>query len=87
LIQVLSLDRRIDVGEWCYCVAYCQDKLVVGCSCCPGKLVILGLDGHMIQVFDTPGLFNGLEKIISAVMRSSCMYLITPAPVAKTANV
>jgi sugar lactone lactonase YvrE len=60
----LSLDRRIDVGEWCYCVAYCQDKLVVGCNCNPGKLVILDLDGNMIQVFDTRGLFSGPEKIV-----------------------
>ncbi|XP_060574100.1 E3 ubiquitin-protein ligase TRIM71-like [Ruditapes philippinarum] len=60
----LSLDRRIDVGESCYCVAYCQDKLVVGCNCNPGKLVILDLDGNMIQVFDTPGLFKGPEKIV-----------------------
>jgi hypothetical protein len=60
----LSLDRRIDVGEWCYCVAYCQDKLVVGCNCNPGKLVILDLDGNIIQVFDTPGLFKGPDKIV-----------------------
>ncbi|XP_060581990.1 E3 ubiquitin-protein ligase TRIM71-like [Ruditapes philippinarum] len=60
----LSLDRRIDVGEICYCVAYCQDKLVVGCNYNPGKLVILDLDGNFIQVFDTPGLFNGPEKIV-----------------------
>jgi hypothetical protein len=60
----LSLNRQIDVGEWCYCVAYCQDKLVVGCNCNPGKLVILDLDGKLIQVFDTPGLFNGPDKIV-----------------------
>ncbi|XP_060593629.1 E3 ubiquitin-protein ligase TRIM71-like [Ruditapes philippinarum] len=60
----LSLDRRIDVGESCYCVAYCQDKLVVGCNFNPGKLVILDLDGNIIQVFDTPGLFKGPDKIV-----------------------
>ncbi|XP_060571550.1 uncharacterized protein LOC132729739 [Ruditapes philippinarum] len=60
----LSLDRRIDVGESCYCVAYCQDKLIVGCNSNPGKLVILDLDGNMIQSFDTPGLFHGPEKIV-----------------------
>ncbi|XP_060568982.1 uncharacterized protein LOC132727470 [Ruditapes philippinarum] len=60
----LSLDHRIDVGEWCYCVAYSQGKLVVGCNYNPGKLVILGLDGQLKQVFDTPRLFDGPEKII-----------------------
>jgi hypothetical protein len=60
----LSLDRRIDVGEKCYCVAYSQDKLVVGCNINPGKLVILGLDGQLKRVFDTPGLFDGPEKIV-----------------------
>jgi hypothetical protein len=60
----LSLDRRLDVSESCYCVAYSQDKLVVGCNYYPGKLVILGLDGNQIQVFDTPGLFDGPEKIV-----------------------
>jgi hypothetical protein len=59
-----SLDRRIDVGESCYCVAYCQDKLVIGCNYNPGKLVILGLDGNKIQVFDTPGLLKGPDKIV-----------------------
>ncbi|XP_060568437.1 E3 ubiquitin-protein ligase TRIM71-like [Ruditapes philippinarum] len=60
----LSTDRRIDVGEQCFCLAYCQDKLVVGCNCNPGKLVILDLDGNMIQVLDTPGLFDGPQKIV-----------------------
>ncbi|XP_060587586.1 uncharacterized protein LOC132743093 [Ruditapes philippinarum] len=59
----LSLDRRINVGESCYCVAYCQGMLVVGCNINPWKLVILGLDGQLIQVFCTPGLFYGPRKI------------------------
>jgi hypothetical protein len=60
----LSLDRRINVGGECYCVAYCHDKLVVGCNYKPGKLVILDLDGHMLQVFDTPGLLHGPKSIV-----------------------
>ncbi|XP_060589315.1 uncharacterized protein LOC132744576 [Ruditapes philippinarum] len=60
----LSLDRCIDVGESCYCVGYCQDKLVVGCNYDPGKLVVLDLDGKIKQVFDTPRLFDGPEKIL-----------------------
>ena len=60
----LSLDRPINVGGSCYCLAYCQDKLVVGCSWNPGKLVIMDLDGNITQVFDTPGLFDGPKKII-----------------------
>ncbi|XP_060568981.1 uncharacterized protein LOC132727469 [Ruditapes philippinarum] len=60
----LPLDRRIDVGERFFCVAYCQDKLVVGRNCNPGKLVILDLDGQIIQVFDTPGLFDGPKRIV-----------------------
>ncbi|XP_060602493.1 uncharacterized protein LOC132755618 [Ruditapes philippinarum] len=60
----LSLDRRISVGENGLCVAYCQDKLVVGCNKNQGKLVILDLDGNMMQVFDAPGLFCGPEKIV-----------------------
>ncbi|XP_060578250.1 uncharacterized protein LOC132735326, partial [Ruditapes philippinarum] len=59
----LSLNRRIDVGEMCYCVGYCQGKLVVGCNFNPGKLVVLDLDGKIKQVFDTPRLFDGPEKI------------------------
>jgi hypothetical protein len=70
----LSLDHRIDVGELCYCVAYCQNKLVVGCNINPGKLVILGLDGQMIQVFDTPGLFDGPKKIVISG-NEKCMYV------------
>ncbi|XP_060602491.1 E3 ubiquitin-protein ligase TRIM45-like isoform X2 [Ruditapes philippinarum] len=60
----LSLDRRIDVRELCNCVAYCKDKLVVGCNYNLGKLVILGLDGKLIQVFDTPGLFDRPKNIV-----------------------
>ncbi|XP_060589307.1 uncharacterized protein LOC132744571 [Ruditapes philippinarum] len=59
----LSLNRRIDVGEMCYCVGYCQGNLVVGCLSIHGKLVILDLDGKIKQVFDTPRLFDGPEKI------------------------
>jgi DNA-binding beta-propeller fold protein YncE len=36
----------------------------VGCNSNPGKLVILGLDGKLIQVFDTPGLFDGPKRIV-----------------------
>jgi hypothetical protein len=60
----LCLDRRIDIGESCNCVAYCQDKLVVGCNVNPEKLVILDFDGNITQVFDTPGLFGGPAKIV-----------------------
>ncbi|XP_060578247.1 uncharacterized protein LOC132735323 [Ruditapes philippinarum] len=60
----LSLDRRIDVGERCYCVGYCQGKLVVGCNYNPGQLVVLDLDGNIIQFFDTPRMFDGPEKIL-----------------------
>ena len=60
----LSSGRRLHVGEWCYCLAYRSGKLVVGCNCNPGKVIILDLDGKMVQAFDTPELFNGPEKII-----------------------
>jgi DNA-binding beta-propeller fold protein YncE len=60
----LTLDRRINVGEECYCVAYSHDKLVVGCNFNPGKIVILDLDGKLIQVIDIPGLFEEPEKIV-----------------------
>jgi hypothetical protein len=60
----LTQERRIDVGYRCYCIAHCQDKLVVGCNFNPGKLVILDLDGNIIQVFDTPGLFDSPAKIV-----------------------
>ncbi|XP_060602497.1 E3 ubiquitin-protein ligase TRIM45-like [Ruditapes philippinarum] len=60
----LTLDRRVNVGEECDCVAYSHDKLVVGCNCNPGKIVILDLDGKLIQVIDIPGLFEEPEKIV-----------------------
>jgi hypothetical protein len=60
----LTLDRRIDIGEECKCVAYGQGKLVVGCGCSPGKLVILDTTGNITHVFDTPGLFHSPVKIV-----------------------
>ncbi|XP_060571543.1 uncharacterized protein LOC132729735 [Ruditapes philippinarum] len=68
----VALDRYLYVGEESYCIAYCQDKLVVGCNYNPfpfpmsfffGKLVILDLDGNIIQVFDSLKLYGGPEKI------------------------
>jgi hypothetical protein len=61
---LLTLDRRIDVGEECKCVAYGQGKLVVGCGCNPGKLVILDTEGNITHVFDAIGLFDSPEKIV-----------------------
>ncbi|XP_060579878.1 uncharacterized protein LOC132736704 [Ruditapes philippinarum] len=60
----LFLDRRIDIGEECKCIAYGQGKLVVGCGSGTGKLVILDITGNITQVFDTPGLFDSPEKIV-----------------------
>ncbi|XP_060581992.1 uncharacterized protein LOC132738505 [Ruditapes philippinarum] len=63
----MSLDRRIDVGNKCYCVAYWQDMLVVGCNFNPGKLIVLDFDGNIVEVFDTPGLFGGPKKIVISI--------------------
>jgi hypothetical protein len=60
----LLLDRKIDIEGECKCVAYSQGKLVVGCGCSPGKVVILDTTGKITQVFDTPGLLETPEKIV-----------------------
>ena len=58
----LAADPHIDVGEECYCIAYCKGKLVVGCN--PGKLVVLDLDGAITQELGSPDMFAGPEKIV-----------------------
>ncbi|XP_045165632.2 uncharacterized protein LOC123529384 [Mercenaria mercenaria] len=59
----MSFCGRIDVRELCHGVAYCQDKLIVACNYDPGKVIILNFAGKILNVFDSPGLFFGPEKI------------------------
>jgi DNA-binding beta-propeller fold protein YncE len=58
----LSLDQRIDVGEKCNGVAYSQDKLVVSCKKSK-KIVILNLQGEILDVFSPPTIFYGPIRV------------------------
>jgi hypothetical protein len=59
----LSLDRRIDVRETCNGVAYGQDKLVVACKMSK-KIIILNLQGEILNVLGSPTLFYGPVRVL-----------------------
>ncbi|XP_060566559.1 uncharacterized protein LOC132725439 isoform X1 [Ruditapes philippinarum] len=49
--QRLVSDRKMNINKECYGIAYSQDKLVVTCNCNPGKVLVLDLQGKILQNF------------------------------------
>ncbi|XP_060596614.1 uncharacterized protein LOC132750623 [Ruditapes philippinarum] len=44
-------DRKVNINETCYGIAYSNDKLVVSCNYHPGKVLVLDLQGKILQSF------------------------------------
>ncbi|XP_060591997.1 uncharacterized protein LOC132746764 [Ruditapes philippinarum] len=49
--QHIVSERKVNINERCYGIAYSQDKLVVSCNYDPGKVLVLDLQGKILQSF------------------------------------
>ncbi|XP_060566560.1 uncharacterized protein LOC132725439 isoform X2 [Ruditapes philippinarum] len=49
--QHIVSGRKVNINEECYGIVYSQDKLVVSCNYSPGKVLILDLQGKILQSF------------------------------------
>jgi hypothetical protein len=49
--QYIVSDRKVNINEYCYGIAYSQDKLVVSCNLDPGKVLVLDIQGNIMQSF------------------------------------
>ncbi|XP_060567922.1 uncharacterized protein LOC132726604 [Ruditapes philippinarum] len=49
--QRIVFDRKMNINENCFGIAYSQDKLVVSCNFDPGKVLVLDLQGKILQEF------------------------------------
>ncbi|XP_060567923.1 uncharacterized protein LOC132726605 [Ruditapes philippinarum] len=49
--QRIVSDRKVNINEDCYGIAYSKDKLVVSCNYNPGKVLVLDLQGKILQSF------------------------------------
>ncbi|XP_060592003.1 uncharacterized protein LOC132746769 [Ruditapes philippinarum] len=49
--QRIVSDRKVNINERCYGIAYSQEKLVVSCNYNPGKVLVLDLQGKILQSF------------------------------------
>ncbi|XP_060581963.1 uncharacterized protein LOC132738478 [Ruditapes philippinarum] len=49
--QHIVSDRKVNINETCRGIAYSNDKLVVSCNFNPGKVLVLDLQGKILQSF------------------------------------
>jgi hypothetical protein len=49
--QLIVSDRKVNINETCRGIAYSNDKLVVSCNLNPGKVLVLDLQGKILQSF------------------------------------
>ncbi|XP_060591999.1 uncharacterized protein LOC132746767 [Ruditapes philippinarum] len=65
--QRIVSDRKVNINERCYGIAYSQDKLVVSCNIDPGKVLVLDLQGKILQSFcgDNSLFFNPLYVTVN----------------------
>ncbi|XP_060567926.1 uncharacterized protein LOC132726608 [Ruditapes philippinarum] len=76
-------DRKVNINEVCYGIAYSQDKLVVSCNYNPGKVLVLDLQGKMLKSFSGDNSLYCLSQYVTvntagtSIYVSDCGYTVT----------
>jgi hypothetical protein len=73
--QRIVSDRKVNINEVCYGIAYSKDKLVVSCVN-PGKVLVLDLQGKILQSFSGDNSLFSFPYYVTVNTAGTSIYVI-----------
>jgi hypothetical protein len=73
--QRIVSDRKVNINEKCFGIAYSQDKLVVSCNFYPGKVLVFDLQGNILQSFSGDNSLFSYPQYVTGNTAGTSIYV------------